>query len=111
MDAQTEARNLGGESVGTEHLLVASSTQSDGLQASLERCGLDANKLRGPLKGGGELPGLGKLFANVAKDELLPFAKDAERAFKTSLAECKDDVRLVTSRDIVLALLRDQDRT
>eukprot|EP00966_Prymnesium_polylepis_P323162 7379377-Prymnesium_polylepis.1 len=84
MDAQAEARKLGGTVVGTEHLLLAGTMQSDALQSSLERAGLPkavvVDAIRGPNAGG--MPTLDNLFSAKAKDELLPFAKDTERAFK-----------------------------
>ena len=76
MDAQAETRKLGGESVGTEHVLLASCMQSDELQASLERAGLKADELRVAINPNSrKMPGLDSLFAASSKDELLPFAK------------------------------------
>ena len=82
------SRKLGGQTVGTEHLLLACCLQSDEVQASLERAGLRVEPLRLAInpKASSGVPGLDSLFAARARDELLPFSRDTERAFKASLA-------------------------
>ena len=113
MDAQTEARVLGGASVGTEHLLLAATMQKDDVQAALDGAGLSVDPLRTQLRGGEKagLPGLDRLFASQAKDELLPFAKDTERALKASVARSKEPGgamsrdELITWRELMLQVL------
>lgn len=107
MDAQAEARKLGGEAVGTEHLLLASCMQSDGVQASLERAGVTASALRLVMNPkANKLPGFDQLFAARARDELLPFARDTERAFQSSLEKTKSG-SIIGSRELVLSFLSD----
>ena len=64
MDAQSEARNLGGTEIGTEHLLLAATLQQDAVQDSLNRGGLEASALRGQMQSGDGkgVPALEKLF-------------------------------------------------
>ena len=111
MDAQAEARKLGGAIVGTEHLLLAGTMQSDVLQRSLERAGVDKAGLVAALGGSaGGMPSLDGLFAAKAKDELLPFAKDTERCFKASLFHSQEaGSGLVSSQDLILSLLADEE--
>ena len=91
MDAQSEARVLGAPAVGTQHLLLAATLQKDDVQASLERAGVTSKGLRDVLKSGkGNIPGLNRLLAATAKDELLPFGKDTERALKATVASSKE---------------------
>ena len=118
MDAQSEARVLGSPSVGTQHLLLAATMQNDDVQASLERAGCTTetvrNQLRGDAKGAASMPGLDRLFAATAKDELLPFAKDTERALKESVTRSKTDGgslsrdELITWRELMLSVLMDE---
>ena len=118
MDAQSEARVLGSPSVGTQHLLLAATMQNDDVQASLERAGCTTDsvraQLRGDAKGAASMPGLDRLFAATAKDELLPFAKDTERALKESVTRSKTDGgslsrdELITWRELMLSVLMDE---
>ena len=86
MDAQSEARVLGAPAVGTQHMLLAATLQKDGVAASLEAVGVTSSSLRQVLgKSKGSVPGLDRLLAVTAKDELLPFGKDTERALKTTV--------------------------
>ena len=110
MDAQSEARNLGGAEVGTQHILLAATLQKDSVQKSLERGGLATDEMRktiAPNKAN-SLPPLDKLFAATSKDELLPFAKDTERAFRASLNRCQADGSLVSSKELILSVLQDE---
>ena len=110
MDAQSEARNLGGAEVGTQHILLAATLQKDSVQKSLERGGLATDEMRrtiAPNKANG-LPPLDKLFAATSKDELLPFAKDTERAFRASLNRCQAEGSLVSSKELILSVLQDE---
>lgn len=103
MDAQTEARGCGSETVGTQHFLLAATLQKDDVQASLDRAGVDTDNLRKQLRGGAASGpfGIDRLFASSAKDELLPFAKDSERALKATVARSKDGGAL--SRDELIS--------
>ena len=110
MDAQSEARNLGGAEVGTQHILLAATLQKDSVQKSLERGGLATDEMRrtiAPNKAN-SLPPLDKLFAATSKDELLPFAKDTERAFRASLNRCQAEGSLVSSKELILSVLQDE---
>jgi len=117
MDAQSEARVLGAPAVGTQHLLLAATMQKDDIQAALESAGCTSDALREQLRGdkGGSLPGLDRLFAATAKDELLPFAKDTERALKASVQKSKTDGgslsrdELITWRELMLSVLSDEE--
>ena len=114
MDAQSEARVLGAPAVGTQHLLLAATLQKDDVQASLERAGVTSKGLRDVLKSGkGNIPGLNRLLAATAKDELLPFGKDTERALKATVASSKEsgslrNNELITWRELMLSVLRDE---
>ena len=113
MDAQTEARALGSPTVGTEHLLLSATTQKrDAMQAALARGGLAEAPLRELLQvqsgKTGALPALDRLFASTAKDELLPFAKDTERAFRKAAAKAQEEVELVSVRDLLREVLADE---
>lgn len=110
MDAQVEARKLGGTVVGTEHLLLASTMQSDSIQSSLERIGVVTKGVRDSLRGPGasSIPSLDGLFGAKSRGELLPFAKDTERCFKTTLQRSSEnDYELVSAKDLVTTLLSD----
>ena len=110
MDAQSEARNLGGAEVGTQHILLAATLQKDSVQKSLERGGLATDEMRRTIAPNrvNSLPPLDKLFAATSKDELLPFAKDTERAFRASLNRCQADGSLVSSKELILSVLQDE---
>jgi len=117
MDAQSEARVLGAAQVGTEHLLLAATMQKDDTQAALQRVGVTADGIRDHLrggKGGGMAPGLERLFATTAKDELLPFAKDTERALKSSVNRSKEPGgslsrdSLISWRELMMSILADE---
>ena len=124
MDAQSEARGLGSQSVGTQHLLLAATLQRDDVQASLERSGVTEKSLREALKRQKAAtkekawPPLldaseGSLQpAATAKDELLPFGKDTERALKATVkrsaqngARSRDE--LIQWRELILTVLSD----
>ena len=109
MDAQSEARVLGASAVGTQHLLLAATLQKDDVQASLENCGVTKDTVRGVLKAGkGGVPGLDRLFAATAKDELLPFGKDTERALKQTVNRLKGQSdELINWRELMLTVLDD----
>uniref|UniRef100_A0A7S2ILD5 Clp R domain-containing protein n=1 Tax=Haptolina brevifila TaxID=156173 RepID=A0A7S2ILD5_9EUKA len=118
MDAQSEARVLGAGAVGTQHLMLAATLQKDDVQASLASVGVTSDAVRTQLRSGGQssnVPGLDRLFAATAKDELLPFGKDTERALKASVQQSKLDGgalsrdQLVTWRELMLAVLGDND--
>ena len=53
--------------------------------------GVSESYLRGDAKGAAAVPGLDRIFASTAKDELLPFAKDTERVLKETVAASKED--------------------
>jgi ATP-dependent Clp protease ATP-binding subunit ClpA len=109
MDAQVESRNLGGTEVETQHLLLAATIQKGPVQKALQRSGLEPDAIKmaiNPNKAGG-LPALDKLFAATSKDELLPFAKDTERAFRASLDRCQGRGELVSSQELILSVLQD----
>ena len=115
MDAQSEARGLGAGAVGTQHLLLAATLQKDDVQASLERVGVTTDAVRTNLRGGkgGNVPGLDRLFAASAKDELLPFGRDTERSLKASVTASKQDGalnrgELVSWRELMLSVLKDE---
>jgi len=115
MDAQSEARGLGAGAVGTQHLLLAATLQKDDVQAALDRIGISSEKVRTKLRGGkgGNMPSIDRLFAAGSKDELLPFARDTERALKASVAQSKVDGalsrnELVSWRELMLSVLRDE---
>jgi len=105
MDAQTEARNLGAQSLVTEHLLLAATLQGSDLQASLERGGLTTAAVRGYLQQGstGGMR-LDKLFAAKARDELLPFAGETEKVMRAAV-ETSATSDLVTAKDLVISVL------
>ena len=109
MDAQSEARVLGASAVGTQHLLLAATLQKDDVQASLENCGVTKDTVRSVLKAGkGGVPGLDRLFAATAKDELLPFGKDTERALKQTVNRLKGQSdELINWRELMLTVLDD----
>ena len=117
MDAQSEARVLGAPAVGTQHLLLAATMQKDDVQASLERAGVTADVLRNQLRGGkaSAVPGLDRIFAATAKDELLPFAKDTERALKVSVTKSKEQGgslsrdELITWRELMMSVLASEE--
>ena len=103
MDAQGEARSLGSGTVGTQHLLLAATMQKDDVQASLASIGVTDSSLRAKLRGGqaANLPGLDKLFAATAKDELLPFGRDTERALKSTVQRSKTDGGALSRDELV----------
>ena len=112
MDAQSEARVLGAPAVGTQHLLLAATMQKDDVQAALEGSGVETERLRTLLRGGkgGNMPGIDRLFAATAKDELLPFAKDTERALKNSVSDSRNGGalardELISWRELMLSVL------
>ncbi len=117
MDAQTEARVLGSGEVRTDHLLFVATMEKDDVQSALQSCGVTEQPVRQLLRagkgGGGAIPGLDRLFAVAAKDELLPFAADTERALKGSVAISKGRGgklsldQLVDWKELMLAVLRD----
>merc|ERR1719352_1694499 len=111
MDAQSEARALGSESVGTQHLLLAATLQKDPVQRELQNVGVTAEAVRTQLSGkSGMESGLNRLFSAASKDELLPFGKDTERALKAAVTRCKEEGRvdeLITWRELLLSVLRD----
>ena len=112
MDAQSEARGLGAGAVGTQHLLLAATVQRDDVQASLDRIGVGSDAVRSLLKGGKSGPGLDRLFAATAKDELLPFAKDTERSLKATVQSSKTNGalsrnELISWRELMLTVLKD----
>jgi len=113
MDAQVEARKLGGSAVGTEHLLLAGTMQADAIQQALDRAGVKASGVRDAIRGpgGGSIPSLDGLFGLKAKDELLPFSKDTERCFRTTLIRSGEehDWALIGSKDLILSVLRDEE--
>ena len=93
MDAQTEARNLGVEAIGTEHLLLAATLQQDGVAEALKRAGVQTKPVRDELQqrsGGGVNP-LERIFASTSRDELLPFGPDTERCLRSALEQAKSD--------------------
>jgi hypothetical protein len=93
MDAQTEARNLGVESIGTEHLLLAATLQQDGVAEALKRSGVQTKRVREELQrsfGGGSSP-LERLFASTSRDELLPFGPDTERCLRSALEHARSE--------------------
>ena len=111
MDAQSEARNLGGTEIGTEHLLLAATLQQDAVQDSLNRGGLEASALRGQMQSGDGkgVPALEKLFQATARDELLPFNTDAERALRSAQSAPRADDGLVDAKGLVLCLLSEEE--
>eukprot|EP00962_Isochrysis_galbana_P000385 scaffold107_cov106-Isochrysis_galbana.AAC.13 len=93
MDAQTEARNLGVESIGTEHLLLAATLQQDGVAEALKRSGVETKTVREKLRrtsGGGGSP-LERIFASTSRDELLPFGPDTERCLRLALEQAQSE--------------------
>ena len=114
MDAQSEARVLGASAVGTQHLVLAATMQRDDVQAALDRAGISKDLVLAQLRGGkGNLPGLDRLFAATSKDELLPFAKDTERALKATVQRSKSDGalsrdELISWRELMLSVLQDE---
>ena len=115
MDAQSEARVLGAPAVGTQHLLLAATMQNDDVQASLQKAGISSKVIRDVIRSGkGNIPGLDRLFAATAKDQLLPFGKDTERCLKATVAKSKVDGalqrdELIKWRDLVLTVLSDEE--
>jgi len=109
MDAQTEARQLGVEAIGTDHLLLSATLQRDGVAAALKRSGVETKAVRDELAraaGGGVSAGnpLEKLFASTAKDELLPFASDTERSLRAALDDAKGrGAELVSPKGLMLS--------
>ena len=102
MDAQVESRNLGGTEVESQHLLLAATIQKGPVQKSLERGGVNADTIKAVLNpGNAAFPALDRLFAATSKDELLPFAKDTERAFRASLDRCQKRGELVSSQELI----------
>ena len=65
--------------------------------------------MRGVLTAGkGGVPGLDRLFAATAKDELLPFGKDTERALKQTVNRLKGQSdELINWRELMLTVLDD----
>ena len=109
MDAQVESRNLGGTEVESQHLLLAASIQKGPVQKSLQRGGVDADTIKAVLNpGNAAFPALDRLFAATSKDELLPFAKDTERAFRASLDRCQKRGELVSSQELIYSILLDE---
>ena len=109
MDAQVESRNLGGTEVESQHLLLAASIQKGPVQKSLQRGGIDADTIKAVLNpGNAAFPALDRLFAATSKDELLPFAKDTERAFRASLDRCQKRGELVSSQELIYSILLDE---
>jgi len=115
MDAQDEARALRTDAVGTQHLLLAATLQKDAVERELRQVGVTSEVLRKELSGGKSSVeiGLTRFLPSRAKDELLPFAKDTERALKAAVFRSKteqgarsvDD--LITWRELLLSVLRD----
>ena len=72
MDAQTEARNMGSKTIGTDHLLLAASLKHSDVREALEKAGLSNQVLRKSITGNDAfaLPQLDKIFAATSKDEL-----------------------------------------
>jgi ATP-dependent Clp protease ATP-binding subunit ClpC len=95
MDAQTEARNLGVGSIGTEHLLLAATLQQDGVSEALRRAGVETKPLRDALQraagAAGAVNPLERIFASTSRDELLPFGPDTERCLRSALDAAKSD--------------------
>ena len=109
MDAQVESRNLGGTEVESQHLLLAATIQKGPVQKSLERGGVNADTIKAVLNpGNAAFPALDRLFAATSKDELLPFAKDTERAFRASLDRCQKRGELVSSQELIYSVLLDE---
>ena len=104
--------DFGAPAVGTQHLLLAATMQKDDVQAALEGSGVETERLRTLLRGGkgGNMPGIDRLFAATAKDELLPFAKDTERALKNSVSDSRNGGalardELISWRELMLSVL------
>ena len=109
MDAQVESRNLGGTEVEAQHLLLAACIQKGPVQKSLERSGVQSDAIKAVLNpGNAAFPALDRLFAATSKDELLPFAKDTERAFRASLDRCQKRGELVSSQELIFSVLQDE---
>jgi ATP-dependent Clp protease ATP-binding subunit ClpC len=106
MDAQTEARNLGVESIGTEHLLLAATLQQDGVAEALKRSGVETKAVREKLRkasGGGGSP-LERIFASTSRDELLPFGADTERCLRLALEQAQSEgAALVKPKTLMLS--------
>lgn len=109
MDAQVESRNLGGTEVEAQHLLLAATIQKGPVQKSLQRSGVESDAIKAVLNpGNAAFPALDRLFAATSKDELLPFAKDTERAFRASLDRCQKRGELVSSQELIFSVLQDE---
>ena len=109
MDAQVESRNLGGTEVEAQHLLLAATVQKGPVQKSLQRSGVESDAIKAVLNpGNAAFPALDRLFAATSKDELLPFAKDTERAFRASLDRCQKRGELVSSQELIFSVLQDE---
>uniref|UniRef100_A0A7S4B772 Clp R domain-containing protein n=1 Tax=Chrysotila carterae TaxID=13221 RepID=A0A7S4B772_CHRCT len=110
MDAQSEARKLGGTAVGTEHLLLAAAIQGDDIDRALRRGGLEPSAIRKYLRPDGDgMPRLDRLFAATARDELLPFSKDTELSMRAAVDSNHGGSSLISSKQLVLAVLDEKD--
>ena len=121
VDGQSEARGIGADALGTDHLLLAASGRRDAVGQALRAGGVDAEDVRARLRaarGGGGL-GLDRLFAAVSNDDLLPFAAATERVLRAATeggregkeGKAEKAAALVTATDVVVAVLSDDDAT
>merc|ERR1719440_1363846 len=90
--------------------------QKDDVRTALEKVDVREESVRTLLRGRpakAALPGLDKLFAATAADELLPFAKDTERALRTTVERSKSEGslrkdELIPWRELMLSVLQDE---
>jgi len=109
MDAQSEARGNGRDAMSTEYILLAATLGGGEVQDSLRRGGLESGQVKDYLQqmsGGSRIPRLDALFSSAAKDELLPFGPDSERALRGALNYVSGD-NLVSARELIISVLAD----